>query len=199
MRYSREHKAETRRHILDIAAAVFRAKGIDGIGIKDVMAQAGLTHGGFYAHFKSRDALVEAALIHAFDGYWDDVRGKMDNVAANDRLEFLIRNYLRVGHRDMAEKACPIATLGSDIARLPIESRAQLATRLSEIATLIASLLPYGGGQPLREERAAQLYAMLAGTLLMSRIAKDQDALRFTLSAAVQQALILARAPWPEA
>lgn len=198
MRYSSEHKAETRRHILDIAAAAFRRKGLDGIGIKDVMAQAGLTHGGFYAHFKSRDALVEAALLHAFDGYWDDVRGKLANVADEDRLEFLIRNYLRVGHRNAPENACVIATLGSDIARLPSANRSALASRLADISVLIATLLPYGGGQPLREERAAQLYAMLAGALQMSRIAQDQEALRFTLSAAAQQALALARAPWPD-
>lgn len=198
MRYSSEHKAETRRHILDIAAAAFRVKGVDGIGIKDVMAEAGLTHGGFYAHFKARDALVEAALVHAFDAYWDDVRIKLGNVAEDDRLEFLFRNYLRVGHRDSPEKACVLATLGSEVARLPAPARAALSHKLGEVTALIAALLPEGGGGPMRDERAAQLYAMLAGTLQMSRIAKDQDALRFTLSAAVQQALALARAPWPE-
>lgn len=196
MRYSTDHKAATGRHILDIAAAAFRQHGVDGIGIKDVMAEAGLTHGGFYAHFSSRDDLVAAALLHGFDNYWNDVRRKLDAVAAPDRLEFLIRNYLRVGHRDKPESGCIVAALGSDMGRLPQTSRAQFAARLDEIVALLATLLPEGGTAAIRHERAAQLYAMLSGVLQMARLSKDQDTTRISLAGAVHHALIFARADW---
>lgn len=121
MRYSDTHKEETHKKLLKIAAGALREKGPDGLAVAEVMKAAGLTHGGFYAHFKSKDALLTETLGEVFARVgrrWDRV---MDALPPLEALEAYIDFYLSAQHRDHPESGCPVVALNSD---LPRQSRA---------------------------------------------------------------------------
>src|SRR3954469_19426239 len=117
VRYSNEHKAETRRRVLKEAAQEIRAKGPDGVAVAGVMARAGLTHGGFYAHFESKEAMIADAIGTMFD----DARGRSDAIEQTDdpraALRAYVDFYLSPAHRDRRERGCPLPTLSGDLAR----------------------------------------------------------------------------------
>ena len=112
MPWSKEHKRETRERIVRAAADAFRERGIDGVGVADVMKQAGLTHGGFYAHFKSKDDLVKAAFEQMS-------REIADTVGATD--------YLAELHMRHPERGCPLPTVGTELARSGAKMRRSVA------------------------------------------------------------------------
>src|ERR1700754_2740159 len=107
MRYGEDHKEQTRARVLQEAAREIRAKGPDGIGVAAIMARAGLTHGGFYAHFKSKDALVAAAL----DTMFEDMRARFERRASDadprTALRAYVDFYLSAMHRDARDRGCP--------------------------------------------------------------------------------------------
>src|SRR6185436_7342250 len=108
MPWTEEHKSETRERILEAAAAAFRARGVDAVGVGDVMGRAGLTHGGFYAHFSSKEQLVAEALGHASG----QTTRKFDRTAASggaDALRAVIDGYLDPAHVAHPERGCVVA------------------------------------------------------------------------------------------
>src|SRR5690349_19688540 len=117
MRYSREHKQETHDRIVKKASVRLREKGAHGIGVADLMKEAGLTHGGFYAHFDSREALVMEAFAYAMDRSMDHWRKLTDEVAPEKRLALVAESYLSTLHRDNPGTGCSIPALGAEIAR----------------------------------------------------------------------------------
>src|SRR5277367_6434987 len=119
MRYEKGHKETTRRRIIETAAARFRKDGIESVGVADLMAEAGLTHGGFYSHFASKEDLVKAALEEASA---HSVRNFARRIEEGG-LEAWIRGYLRKEHRDHPEKGCVAAALGSEVVRHPKTTR----------------------------------------------------------------------------
>src|SRR4051812_44260861 len=116
MKVSREQAAENREKILVVAAKLFREKGFDGIGVADLMKTAGLTHGGFYGHFASKEDLMAQACDRAVD---DILRCAMERRAeqTGDPFKGFVENYLSIDHRDNAGIGCPMAALGVDAAR----------------------------------------------------------------------------------
>src|SRR6516165_8553265 len=100
MRYSREHKQETHARIVRKASVRLREKGAHGVGVADLMKDAGLTHGGFYAHFDSRDALVIEAFVYAMDRSLERWRKVADDMPPEKRLGTIIETYLAPTHRD---------------------------------------------------------------------------------------------------
>src|SRR5579863_9869134 len=100
MRYSREHKLETHARIVKKASVRLREKGAHGIGVADLMKDAGLTHGGFYAHFDSREALVIEAFAHAMDRSTERWRKQSEEAPAEKRLSAIVNGYLSPLHRD---------------------------------------------------------------------------------------------------
>src|SRR5271163_4233730 len=100
MRYPKDHKVKTRRRIVETAARAFREHGLEGVGVADLMAQAGLTHGGFYAHFASKDALVEAACRHGIATTVETLDFRARNAPPGDGLRAIVRAYLSRAHRD---------------------------------------------------------------------------------------------------
>src|SRR5215472_9293873 len=100
MRYSKEHKFQTHARIVKRASIKLREKGAHGIGVADLMKEAGLTHGGFYAHFDSRDALVVEAFTHAMDRSTERWRKLLSETAPEKRLSIMVENYLTRAHRD---------------------------------------------------------------------------------------------------
>src|SRR5215468_3724898 len=141
VRYSAQHKRETRERVLGEAAKQIRAHGPLGVGVADIMKRAGLTHGGFYAHFKSKDALVAAAITKMFDGArarWERATGIRD---ASSGLASYVDSYLSAEHRDARDTGCPIAALSSDVPRLPNACRAAYAGGTRSLTERIADKL----------------------------------------------------------
>src|SRR5215212_9091744 len=117
MRYSDRHKQETRTKVVRAAAAAVRAKGPEGLGVAEVMAEAGLTHGGFYAHFPNKEALVVAALEEAFGQSARRFARMTDGLSHAAALEVFVDSYVSPEHRAHPERGCPIAALSSDLPR----------------------------------------------------------------------------------
>src|SRR5437868_4001041 len=117
MRYSDDHKAETRKKVVRAAATAVRAKGPEGVGVAEVMAEAGLTHGGFYAHFPSKEALVVAAIEEAFGQSARRFARMLEGKDGPQSLEAFVDAYVSLEHRANAQGGCPIAALSSDLPR----------------------------------------------------------------------------------
>jgi TetR/AcrR family transcriptional repressor of nem operon len=174
MRYREEHKALVRAHILDEAAKAFRQHGPKGVGIVDVMASAGLTHGAFYAHFKSKSDLLAETIRHMFFETASRLGTEPipDCHAPSDLLGRYLDWYLSAGHRDSRERGCPIAFLGSDVARLPDSAREafQAATaKLSHSLDKRIAALPDITDKP----SGTELLAELVGSLVIARALPD--------------------------
>src|SRR5437870_7336271 len=111
MRYAKDHKEATHKKILDVASRLFREKGYDGIGVDAIMNEAGLTAGGFYAHFASKDALFAEALGNAYDERNQSLQTSLKNTDNAYDLQNLIYGYLSRTHRDMTADGCIFPTL----------------------------------------------------------------------------------------
>ncbi|MBR0665436.1 TetR/AcrR family transcriptional regulator [Roseomonas hellenica] len=168
MRYEKGHRDATRARIIEIASRRLRRDGVEAVGIASLMAEAGLTHGGFYAHFASKEDLVRAALGDAMQRGQD----RLGEAAAQDGLEGIIRYYLRPRHRDEPERGCAAASLAAEVARHPEATRSTLADPVEDRVALIAECLP-AGDPAERRRRAIGIFASLMGTLQLARLAPD--------------------------
>ena len=172
MRYDSDHKSETRRRVLKEAAREIRAKGPGGVAVAGVMARAGLTHGGFYAHFESKEALIAAAIETMFES----ARGKFDMAAANDDPRAALRSYvdfyLSPAHRDGREHGCPLPSLSGDLARLDPEARVRFGQGVAALTGRLAGVLgKYGIADP--ETAAASMLNEMVGAVALSRAVSD--------------------------
>src|SRR3990167_79260 len=182
MRYSDTHKEETRRKVVRAAARAVRAKGPDGVGVAEVMAEAGLTHGGFYAHFPNKEALVVAAIEEAF-GQSARRFGRMtDGLAPAEALAAFVDLYVTPEHRAHPERGCPVAGLSSDLPRQGRPVREAYERGVRGLVGRIARWLPESTQD--RESLAASIVAEMAGTVALSRaISDDQEAARLLADA----------------
>jgi TetR/AcrR family transcriptional regulator, transcriptional repressor for nem operon len=169
MRYDSEQKQRTREKILQVAAKAIRAEGPDRIGVASVMAEAGLTHGGFYAHFSSKDDLVAAAVGQMFEQAGARLMQETHDRGAAEGLIAYIDFYLSKKHRDARELGCPMAALSSDLPRLPEAVRAQFAEGVRRLTRLIQEKLAELGHEHAEAE-ARSTVAELVGALSLSRI-----------------------------
>jgi len=174
MRYSREHKQETHDRIVRKASVRLRVKGAHGIGVADLMKEAGLTHGGFYAHFDSREALVIEAFAYAMDRSMENWRKITDEVAPEKRLAMIAESYLSTLHRDNPGHGCSIPALGAEIARESPKTRKAFAGKLDEMIEMMADYIPNQPRKAARKQAIATLAAM-AGTMLLARIAGSSE------------------------
>jgi TetR/AcrR family transcriptional repressor of nem operon len=171
-RYEKGHKADTHLRVVEIAARRFLADGIDGVGVASLMADAGLTHGGFYAHFASKEALVKEALIAALAS---SPAFAQDEAAAPLDLRAYIDAYLSPAHRDKAATGCALAALAPEIARRPRATRNAFGKTARRLAERIASGLPGGGSPDERVAAAYGMFAQLMGALQLARLVLDKD------------------------
>ncbi|MFB6416513.1 MULTISPECIES: TetR/AcrR family transcriptional regulator [Bradyrhizobium] len=174
MRYSREHKQETHDRIVKKASVRLREKGAHGIGVADLMKEAGLTHGGFYAHFDSREALVMEAFAYAMDRSMDHWRKLADEAAPEKRLALVADSYLSTLHRDNPGTGCSIPALGAEIARESPKTRKAFAGKLDEMIELLADYIPNIPRKAARKQAIATL-ATMAGTMLLARVAGSSE------------------------
>jgi TetR/AcrR family transcriptional regulator, transcriptional repressor for nem operon len=174
MRYSREHKLETHARIVRKASVRLREKGAHGVGVADLMKEAGLTHGGFYAHFDSREALVIEAFAHAMDRSTDRWRKLAEQTAPEQRLATIVESYLTPVHRDDPGHGCAIPTLGAEIARESPKTRKAFAAKLEQMIDMLAEQIPDVPPKAARKRAMAAL-ATLIGTLVLARVAGNGE------------------------
>ncbi|MCP1845235.1 TetR/AcrR family transcriptional repressor of nem operon [Bradyrhizobium sp. USDA 4524] len=170
MRYSKEHKQETHARIVKKAATRLRERGAHGIGVADLMKDAGLTHGGFYAHFDSREALVIEAFSYAMDRAIERWRKVAADTPPEKRLSTIIDGYLSAVHRDDPGQGCAIPALGAEIARESPKTRKAFALKLDQMIDMMADQIIDVPRKTARKQAMATLATMM-GTIVMSRIA----------------------------
>lgn len=189
MRYSKVHKEETRRKILEAASRLFRDKGYDGVGVDAIMQEVGLTSGGFYAHFTSKEALFAEAFGHAYDARRKPLPATLKSPGADESLQNLIYGYLSRSHRDHQAEGCPFPALTTDVVRGSDETRKSYEQRLKKFIAAIESQIA-AGSAPERE-RAIGVLVQLVGGVLLSRAVKDEKLSGDILKACRQAALTL--------
>lgn len=180
MRVSREEKDRSHARIVASAAKLVRQLGIENASVNEVMREAGLTHGGFYKHFESKDALLDAALDHAFD----EIAMMLtpgpppgDPTALSTAFQDF---YLSEGHLAATGKGCPIAALGNDVARGTMALKACFGIGVRRIIALLARGV--AGSDRVRQARATRQIAMMAGAVMIAR-ASDPETAREVLAA----------------
>ena len=174
MGHSKAEKAKSHDRIVTTAATQIRQAGLDGIGVADLMKEAGLTQGGFYRHFDSREALVIAAASRALAQGDARMNATVDG-AERDPLATLIDAYLGVDHRDDMATSCAVSALANDVARSGSGVRTAYSEQVERYIELICSLVgPHGvGGVADRQWSIAALSAM-AGGIAMARAVNDE-------------------------
>ena len=178
--YTKEHKARTRKRIVAEATQAFRARGVAGIGIPELMGRAGLTHGGFYAHFESKDALVAEACAEGFAEAADALLAEtVRNAPPGEEMAAIIRAYLSRAHRDHPEQGCMIPSLAADMAHERPPVRSAFTRSLKMYLTQLAAYLPHATPQAaaptgeMPDENAIVLLSGMVGALLMARAVDD--------------------------
>jgi AcrR family transcriptional regulator len=187
LRYAKDHKQATRKRILEAAGRRFKRDGIDGAGVAAVMADAGLTNGAFYAHFKSKEDLVANVLA-------DQLRAQCQSLDAlppgKAGLEELVRLYLSPEHREQHADGCPSAALLDEVVRRPSATRKVFTSEAMSIMDEIASRLDPADVEGARPDALA-LYGLLIGTLQLARALADRELSDQVLAAGVDAALQL--------
>lgn len=173
MRVSREQAAENREKILSTAATLFREKGFGGIGVADLMKAAGLTHGGFYGHFDSKDDLMAQACERAVDQLLQD--GEARRQVSNDEpyIAFL-KNYLSVGHRDNPGAGCLMAALGAEATRQNKTVRSAFTQSAKRLVTALTGIIPAANKKKARENALVTL-STLVGAQIIARAVDDEE------------------------
>ena len=174
MRYSKEHKAETHERIVKQASVRLRERGAHGIGVADLMKEVGLTHGGFYAHFDSREALVIEAFGYAMDRGNERWRKLVKETPPEKRLATIVDSYLSTTHRDDPGRGCAVPSLGAEIARESPKTRKAFAARLERMIDMIADQIQDVPPKVARKQAMAALATMM-GTVVMARVAGNGE------------------------
>ncbi len=173
MRYDADHKQKTRERVLKEAAKAIRADGALKVGVAEVMAKAGLTHGGFYAHFPSRDALVGEAIGQMFaEGQSRILTEAREGRPAAEALSAYLDFYLSAAHRDARTSGCPLPFLSADAPRLPEESRKRYADGVARLTGRLADILREMGHADA-EGLAGSMLSEMVGALALARAEPD--------------------------
>lgn len=178
MRVSRQQAAENRKRVIETAGRLFRENGFDGIGLKDLMAGAGLTQGGFYKQFASKDELVALATRRALESVserWSTAAA----ARADDSLRAVCEFYLSRGHSAERADGCPIVALGSDAARQGPDVKAVFEEGMLGYLDMVTGWLGEG-----REDEAMVVLSTMVGALLLSRAVNDETLSRRFLETA---------------
>jgi TetR/AcrR family transcriptional repressor of nem operon len=171
VKVSKETVEQNRERVIDTAARLFRERGIDGIGLVDLMKAAGLTHGGFYRQFKSKDDLVVQAVKRAYDDMSEDLARHI--TGSDDPLQALVRHYVSDYHRDDPGHGCSLASLAADAARHDDPALRELFGNIvGNYIELLTALVP---GRDPTEKRSTAIAALaeMIGSIVLSRAVPD--------------------------
>ncbi len=172
MRVSRDQFLQNREKILEAAGRLFRERGFEAVGVADVMKAAGLTHGGFYGHFKSKDDLIAQATVAAglpFAERWE----RIVEAEGPKALGVIGAQYVSDEHCRAVGSGCQIAALGPEIARLKPEDRAQATVVIERLVAALQKAAP-GETEAARRKTALRAYASWIGAVLLARISDDE-------------------------
>ena len=165
-------KEASHERIVGAAARAIRRSGYNGTGVADIMKEAGLTHGAFYAHFESREAMLAEAADRAGAESNSLAASVIAAVPSDQALQALMQVYLSKEHLESIETGCPISALGSEMPRQSPEVRSAATRRIKEMIDLVARQFP-DWGQPSAHERALVTVATMVGTLILARAVND--------------------------
>ena len=177
MRLSKEQAARNRQGIIDAAARLFRERGIDGVGVADLMKAAGFTHGGFYNHFPSKEALAAEACASAFEGTLTELNNALDHGASKSGSAFseYLAHYLSPDHRDDPNGGCPMASFAVDAWRQGEEVQSAYAEGIESVLAAYAAQLTKVSRAGKKVSAAAarvqaiRLLSEIVGALLLAR------------------------------
>ena len=170
MRYSKDHKAETHERIVKNASVRLREGGAASIGVAELMKEAGLTHGGFYAHFASRDALIDEAFVHAMELTAKRWRKRAELAPKGKELASIVNGYLTAQHRDDVGNGCALPSLGAEVLRAGPKTHKAVAAKLEEMIDTISENMPAQTAKAARRDAITALATMM-GTLTLARMA----------------------------
>ncbi|MFZ2630881.1 MAG: TetR/AcrR family transcriptional regulator [Desulfosalsimonadaceae bacterium] len=195
MRYGKDHREKTNKRITDLASRRFRKEGIHAVGIAGLMADVGLTHGGFYSHFKSKEDLVMQALSNALK----ETLALLETYAEenNGGIEALVKAYLHPIHRETPEKGCAIAAVGPELSRLPKGSQQVINDFIEQFLALIEHYLPRTDLSEKRHQAAVAIFALLVGSIQISRMMSGEKQKDEVLKSGIDAALALVKTLTP--
>lgn len=188
MRRSREDAAETRRRMVETASRLFRARGITAVSVADIMSSLGMTVGGFYRHFESKEALVVEAIAAASSDMETRYAHSGGSAADASPVSALFDSYLSRVHRDHAERGCPVAALCSEVGHESLPTREAFTKSLQRLLGILARLDP--GDTKDARDRRLHAVASMVGAVVLSRATSDEaladDLLRVVRSSAIR-------------
>jgi TetR/AcrR family transcriptional regulator, transcriptional repressor for nem operon len=171
MRVTREQAEQNRERVVEVAATLFRERGIGGIGVAELMKEAGMTHGGFYGQFESKDQLVAQAIGRAME----QTRAKWEDTAAKSRkdpLAAIVSGYVSVSHRDNTGGGCALPALALEAARGTPETRRAITEAIETMLEVLQEAAP--GTAAERRQVAAATLASMVGAIVLSRAADNE-------------------------
>lgn len=174
MRYDAEHKQRTRERLLKETAKAIRREGPHRVGVAAVMAEAGLTHGGFYAHFKSREEMIAEGVTEMFREGRARLEESLKDRPPAEALRDYIGFYLSPAHRDARSSGCPLPFLSADAPRLPQAARARFAEGVQALEARLAEQME-ALGRPDPGADAGSLLAEMVGALALARAEPDKE------------------------
>ena len=184
MRVTREQAAQNRERVIDTASKLFRERGFGGIGVADLMKSAGLTHGGFYGQFESKEDLMAQACARALEASLNRWRRLADRASANP-LSAVTSAYLSPVHRDRPGDGCLLAALGAEASREGPAVRRAVTEGTRAYVEMLAGLVP-GRTKDAKRERALATFAGMVGAIVLARAVDDAVLSREILQAAAR-------------
>ena len=172
MRYEPKHKMRTRDRILRNAARKLRAEGLSGPGVASVMKASGLTVGGFYKHFRSKDELLADSIAEAFSESSEKIYSSLQNLPREDRWKALVRLYLSPEHCDHPDSGCPVAALAPEMARAKLGVRKRISGLIKDRAERWGEFMP-GRTATERRQNFSVIFSAMAGAVSVARILTD--------------------------
>jgi|HubBroStandDraft_1064217.scaffolds.fasta_scaffold187712_2 TetR/AcrR family transcriptional regulator, transcriptional repressor for nem operon len=182
MAWPKQRKRETRQRIVGAAAEAFRKSGIESVGVDEVMARAGLTHGGFYAHFRSKDELVADAMAHAsaeMGDIFETPAGSGRFEARTPSIADVAKFYLSTEHWSRAEHGCPVAALGPEIARAGGGARRKVVAELRQRIKKLFARTPPSLSPQARKAQASGALACMVGGMIVARTMQGKEGVEF--------------------
>lgn len=173
MKVSRAEAAQNRERIIEVAAKLFRERGFDGIGVAELMKSAGLTHGGFYGNFASKEDLMAQACARALEGSLDAMRQLAERDGEN-ALSAVASAYLSPAHRDRPGEGCALAALGAEAMRHGSPVRAAFTQGVRSLVDMLTRLVP-GKSKRAKREKALVIFASMVGALVLARAIDDAE------------------------
>ena len=174
MRYSAQHKAKTHERVLKKAAEQMCRRGVQGTGIASLMGKVGLTHGGFYAHFPNKDALIAEAAGPMLEDGIAAVIAAAEAAPEGKKVRAIVDTYLSPQHRD-SRQVCPVAGLAGEMARQSQTVRNAYTCAIEDRLKLIAGFLS-GANERERRDRARLMMSGMAGTMMLAKVITDREA-----------------------